>query len=148
MAKMYRYPEGGSFYDAFGGKVGEVEEIWVGDSFDRNATLSFCADGVNYDAAINSIVSSQPKVISANECGEVTFSCDLASKGDITVAKGVRDTNYYNDIGITSDVECLRDAIDRIEAQIVDLQRNFVPKKGVNELRSALKTLQYKREVE
>lgn len=147
MAKMYRYPEGGSFYDAFGGKLGEVEEIWAGDSFDRDATLSFCADGMNYDAAIKRIVS-QPQVIGVNECGDVTFSCDLASKGDITVAKGVRGTNYYNDIDITSDVECLRNTIDRIEAQIGDLQRNFVPKKGANELRSALKTLHYKREVE
>ena len=147
MAKMYRHPEGGSFYDAFGGKIGEVEEIWAGDSFDRNATLSFCADGMNYDAVIKGI-TSQPKVISAQDCGEVTFSCDLASQGDVTVAKSASGTNYYNDINIASDVECLRDAIDRIEAQIGDLQRNFVPKKGANELRSVLKTLHYKREIE
>ena len=145
---MYRHPEGGSFYDAFGGKIGEIEEVWAGDSFDRNATLSFCADGMNYDAAIKSI-TSQPKVIGANDCGEVTFcSCDFAPKGDLTIVKGANGTNYYNDINITSEVECLRDAIDKIEAQIGDLQRNYVPKKGANELRSALKTLHYKREIE
>ena len=54
MAKLYRHPEGGGFYDAFGGKIGEVEEIYMGDSFDRSVVTA-CAsvDGVLATQCIN-----------------------------------------------------------------------------------------------
>lgn len=44
MAKLYRDPQGGAFYDAFGGKLGEVEDIWVGDSFNRGVEMAYCAN--------------------------------------------------------------------------------------------------------
>ena len=44
MAKLYRDPQGGAFYDAFGGKLGEVEDIWLGDSFNRGTTTAYCAN--------------------------------------------------------------------------------------------------------
>ena len=135
MAKMYRYPEGGSFYDAFGGKIGEVEEVWAGDSFDRGATLSFCADGMNYDAAIRSIIS-QPKVMSAQDYGEVTFSCDSAMGSNYTALKGV---------SITSSVDELKEKLEYLQEQIDSLKQSKTVVKGIRE---ELKTLHYKREIE
>ena len=137
MARMYRHPEGGNFYDAFGGKIGEVEEVWAGDSFDRNATLSFCADGMNYDAAIKGIVS-QPKVISAQDYGEVTFSCDLATDKDYSFSA-------LNNIAITSSIDELKENLEYLQEQIDSLKQSKTVAKGIRE---ELKTLHYKREIE
>ena len=44
MAKLYKNSNG-AFYDAFGGKLGTIEEIeeeWAGDTFNRDTTVAMC----------------------------------------------------------------------------------------------------------
>lgn len=127
MAKLYRNPEGGAFYDVFGGKLGEVENIWCGDSFDRDSTI--CA----YDVASNTM--SDAIVTARGLASESTGN--LCCSGNI---KGVDVTiNGYDSLSAE---------LKRIQAQFDDLKKSFVPKTSAHDLRSALKTLQYKREVE
>lgn len=127
MAKLYRNPEGGGFYDAFGGKLGEVENIWCGDSFDRNATI--CA----YDVATNTMSDA---LVTARGLANESMG-NLYCNGSI---KGV-------DVTIDG-CDSLSAELKKIQAQFDELKKNFVPKTGADDLRSALKTLQYKREVE
>lgn len=127
MAKLYRYPEGGGFYDAFGGKVGEVENIWCGDSFDRDAMI--CA----YDVAAN---TTNDAFVTAKGLARANTD-DLYCSGNIKGADV--SINGYNSLSAE---------LKKIQAQFDDLKKNFMPKKGAYNLRSALKTLQYIREVE
>lgn len=127
MAKLYRNPEGGAFYDAFGGKLGEVENIWCGDSFDRDSTI--CAYNVT-DSAMDD------KFIAAKGLANATTP-NLYCSGNI---KGV-------DVNIDG-CDSLSMELKKIQAQFDELKKNFVPKTSAHDLRSALKTLQYKREVE
>ena len=129
MAKLYRNPEGGAFYDAFGGKLGEVENIWCGDSFDRDSTI--CA----YDVASNTMSDA---IVTARGLANANANMsNLYCSGNI---KGV-------DLAIDG-CDSLSMELKKIQAQFNELKKNFVPKTGAHDLRSALKTLQYKREVE
>ena len=127
MAKLYRYPEGGGFYDAFGGKLGEVENIWCGDSFDRDSTA--CAYNVTSSSTDDEFIIATG---SANE-----RTSNLYCSGNI---RGV-------DLAIDG-CDSLSMELKKIQAQFDELKKNFVPKTSAHDLRSALKTLQYKREVE
>lgn len=127
MAKLYRNPEGGGFYDAFGGKLGEVENIWCGDSFNRDSAI--CA----YDVASN---TTSDALVTARSLANATTP-NLYCSGNI---QGV-------DLAIDG-CDSLSMELKKIQAQFDDLKKNFVPKTSAHDLRSALKTLQYKREVE
>ena len=127
MAKLYRYPEGGAFYDAFGGKIGEIEEVWAGDSFNRDATI--CA----YDVATNTMSDA---VVTAKGLAR-------ANTGNLYCSSNIKDADVTIDRCDSLSME-----LKKIQAQINDFKQNFVPKKDAHSLRSALKTLQYKREVE
>lgn len=117
-------------------------EAWFGDSFDRNIALgpgelSFT---VNNCAATDAL----KELTGYNDSGTYTITADCAASTAYTLA------NCDNIKGVVSinAVDSLTDRLDAVVAQVDALKQNFVPKKGAYELRSALKTLRYKREVE
>lgn len=123
----------------------KTNEAYFGDSFDRSITLgpgtiSFAVNNCNMNTDTLAKVSGY--------CDNYTVAsadCALTSDtADFTIAKGVKD---ISGISISS-VDTLSDRLNELNARIDDLKQNFVPKKGANKLRSALYTLQYKREVE
>lgn len=123
MAKLYRNPEGGAFYDAFGGKLGEVENIWCGDSFDRDSTICAYAASPNDLASIRSLTN--------------------ATTPNLYCSGNIQGANVSID-----GCDSLSMELKKIQAQFDELKKSFVPKTSAHDLRSALKTLQYKREVE
>jgi hypothetical protein len=145
MATIKKYNDGTMFYDAFGGKIGEttVEEEWMGDSFNRDSSI--CAYKVNQDSCIDTL----------NELtGYVTASASnygLASHADgyATVAKGVDGTRdqkiVVNDIAFDTTTHSLKAELRELKAQIDALKKSMTT---TSKLRPALKTLQYKSEVE
>jgi hypothetical protein len=144
MATIKKYNDGTVFYDAFGGKIGEttVEEEWMGDRFNRDALMCYttadCAtstDSKEY-GTVNGI-DSKPYSFTAS-----IEPSDLASlRGSI----GISDV-------IHADVEPLRTAIDELQIRCDMLQAQIDAAKEratyTTKLRPALKTLQYKSEVE
>ena len=138
MAKLYRDPQGGAFYDAFGGKLGEVEDIWFGDSFNRDAALNCCY--ATTDAA-STAISADPATLSftVKDCNWNPDALGVL-KGEIGVY-----TPGTVDFVCNSDTSSVRDAIAELQKQIDELK---AAPKAAQALRSALKTLQYKREVE
>lgn len=118
----------------------KTNEAWFGDTFDRDSTVCSYA-------------------ITDNDLKSITGAIDLAYDGLSNTAYGVTSASSSGDLHCSGIVKASDYAIKgvtdsfvtelkEIKAQINDLQQNYVPKKGVNELRSALKTLHYKREVE
>ena len=120
-------------------------EAWFGDSFDRSISLG--PGELNF-IANNCNLNTDTLTELTGYCNNYTVTgADLAIASDCTgyaITKGIQDN--YN-ISISS-VDTLSDRLNELSARIDDLKQNFVPKKGANKLRSALKTLQYKREVE
>lgn len=119
-------------------------EAWFGDSFDRNIALgpgelSFIANNCNMDALTS--------LAGYNGGSTYAITADCANGLDSTgyaLAKG----SSNEDIVSIKAVDTLSDRLNTVVAQVDALKQNFVPKKGVYELRSALKTLKYKREIE
>ena len=121
-------------------------EAWFGDSFDRSIALgpgelSFTVNNcaVNADAL--------KELTGYNDSGIYTITADCA-KGLDSTAYALASCDNINGIAGISAVDSLTDRLDAVVAQVDALKQNFVPKKGAYELRSALKTLRYKREVE
>ena len=120
----------------------KTNEAWFGDTFDRNATLCYATeDGSNHEMLVKGLTMSSPQIIDKDAYGEVTFTCDLANTADSTAYGIAKSTS-------TNQVESLSDKIRDIQAQINDLKKNLETKKENSELRLALKTLHYRREVE
>ena len=119
-----------------------TNEAWFGDTFDRGVTLCYATeDDSNYNTILKSLAMSSPQIIDKDSCGEVTFTCDLANAAD-SIGYAIAKNASVNQ------VESLSDKIRDIQAQINDLRKSLETKKENSELRSALKTLHYKREVE
>ena len=134
MAKLYTGANG-SFYDAFGGKLGETEEVWLGDSFERNNTIAtaYCS----YDNAL--------------ACDSTALTASSVTKGTVDgvinkiALNGKNYTIGVDTFELESTVSTLTDRLSQLEAQINTLKKHQTV---TSELRLALKTLQYKREVE
>lgn len=141
MAKMVRHPEGGAFYDAFGGKIGTVEEVWAGDSFNRDA-LNCCYTTAAGELAIDSSITAKA-IAHADGTATLCSGANVLGYNDndwLTTDKATIGT-----IDIKVDKSTFTDAIANLQAQIDALK---AAPKATNKLRPALKTLQYKREVE
>ena len=112
----------------------KTNEAWFGDTFDRNTML--CNAEIAYDTALNSDYTVA-KGINWNDSSEAVIS------------KGVLDSfcNYGNAYAI-SETDTVSDRFYELQAQIDELRKKLETKKEDSELRSALKTLHYKREVE
>ena len=113
----------------------KTNEAWFGDTFDRSSTIAcYNTEGKHlFDGRI----STCDLGYSPDSYTKASITCDLANKVDTIVQNAS-----------TNQVESLSDKIKDIQAQIDDLKKNLETKKENSELRSALKTLHYKREVE
>ena len=120
----------------------KTNEAWFGDTFDRDATLCFTTEyNNNYEMLVKNLTMSSPQIIDKDSYGEVTFTCDLANASDITSYAIAKNASV-------NQVDSLSDKFRDIQAQINDLKKNLETKIVRDDLRSALKTLHYKREVE
>ena len=120
----------------------KTNEAWFGDTFDRGTTLCYAIeDESNYNTILKSLAMSSPQIIDKDAYGEVTFTCDLANTAD-SIGYAIGKNASVNQ------VDSLSDKIRDIQAQLHDLRKSLETKKENSELRSALKTLHYKREVE
>lgn len=119
----------------------KTNEAWFGDTFDRPSTIAcYTAEGKHL---FNGRVSACDLSYSPDSYTEASITCDLANAANddsigYTVAKRAS----------ISQVDSLSDKIRNIQAQVNDLKKKLETKKEYSELRLALKTLHYKREVE
>jgi hypothetical protein len=120
----------------------KTNEAWFGDTFNRDVTLCYATeDESNYNTILKSLAMSSPQIIDKDAYGEVTFTCDLANTAD-SIGYAIGKNASVNQ------VDSLSDKIRDIQAQLHDLRKILETKKENSELRSALKTLHYTREVE
>ena len=148
MATIKKYNDGTMFYDAFGGKIGEttvVEEEWMGDSFNRD---SICAYKVNGDNCLDTLNELTGYVTtSASNC----YAAGSASHADgyglaVKGTMGTCDPKLVvNDIAFDTTAHSLKAELRELKAQIDALKKSMT---ATSKLRPALKTLQYKSEVE
>ena len=112
----------------------KTNEAWFGDTFDRSGISAMA-----YNCAADSAISADNTVYTY-----ATATCDSApaSKG---ISKLCINGDTYE---IKADVSSVTNRVDELQAQIDALKENYVPKTVRDDLRSALKTLHYKREVE
>lgn len=144
MATIKKYNDGTVFYDAFGGKIGEttIEEEWMGDSFNRDALMCYAtADGaISTDSTAYNTINSK----GSNTCSFIA-SIEPSNVVGLRGSTGTSDT-------IHTDVNLLRTAIDELQRRCDMLQAQIDAAKEratyTTKLRPALKTLQYKSEVE
>ena len=111
-----------------------TNEIWFGgDTFNRNGTIAFATED-------GGTVTAQCKGVDFGKSGEATLSCSNVVFNDAAISKLC--TNEYV---ISSQVDTLQSQLQQLQAQIEELKSHQVT---TSSLRSTLKTLQYKREVE
>ena len=118
----------------------KANEAYFADVFNRPATIAFCsADGsqqsIGYIKDFD--VSWAP-----GEATEAVVTCDIAPNCDYTaiMAKGVNSTLSCTTEDIKSDISAIAARLDALESQLEK-------KNARNDLRSALKTLNYTREL-
>lgn len=141
MATIKKYNDGTVFYDAFGGKIGEttVEKEWMGDTFNRDALMCYATA----DCA-TSTDSTEYNVINSKD----SYTCSVT--GAIEPSTLAKLTGGAGPMYVTTDA--LRTAIDELQIRCDMLQAQIDAAKEratyTTKLRPALKTLQYKSEVE
>lgn len=123
----------------------KANEAWFGDTFNRDTTLcSYTIDGVDLSSDSNFATCS-----AYIPMGEMTYASGSNSQAEsaYTVAKGVPGINLVkssvDDLEIK--FESITDKLKQLQTQIDSLKKRPMV---TSELRSALKTLHYKREVE
>ena len=116
----------------------KTNEAYFGDSFNRDSVLACCDAG-------SSDYGSVSKGISWNNCISTTASCNSAA-----ITKSTPDElyGYCDALAINASIDTVSDKFYELQAQIDDLKKKLETRKEYSELRSALKTLHYKREVE
>ena len=114
---------------------------WFGDTFNRDMAL--CNAEIAYDAALDSDCTSV-KAINWNgsDSATATLTCNTVAI-DQNRLEGA--CSGYT---INANVDIISNRFNELQAQINDLKKKLETKKENSELRSALKTLHYKREVE
>ena len=120
----------------------KANEAYFGDTFNRDVTL--CSGEIAYDVALDSDCSAT-KAINWNNNNTVTLTCS-----DAVISKETLDNlcGYGNAYAINANIDTITDRFYELQAQINELKKKLETKKENSELRSALKTLSYKREVE
>lgn len=128
----------------------KANEAYFGDSFNR--PYSVACYSANSDEVMKGYIKDCSLSLSADSATEVDCTFDLATgvygtasanSGSLYCSGAVKANDYAIE-GVTNN---FAEEIKMIEAQINDLKQNFVPKTGANKLRSALKTLNYTREI-
>jgi len=114
----------------------KTNEAWFGDTFDR---ASICAYNSATTDAVNGV--SVTKGVDNN----AVFTCTNTNNWDnATLLVGNNGEIAYKDYAVKSDVDSICSQLKKLQEQIDELKvRSMV----TSNLRSALKTLQYKREV-
>lgn len=112
----------------------KTNEAWFGDTFDRSGVSAMA-----YNCSADSAISADNTVYTY---GTATCDSALASKG---ISKLCINGDTYE---IKADVSSITNRVNELQEQIDDLKKNYVSKTARDDLRSALKTLHYKREVE
>lgn len=114
----------------------KTNEAWFGDTFDRSGVSAMA-----YNCSADSAIGADNLAYTYT-----TATCDSAPA---PVSKGISKICLNGDTyEIKADVTSITNRVDELQAQIDDLRKNYVPKTVRDDLRSALKTLRYKREVE
>lgn len=110
----------------------KTNEAYFGDSFDRSG-ITACLNNVTYDSAVAKCVT--------------TADCNInALDGLVAYTKADNEVSLkWDEISTKADISTLQDQFGILQAQIDDLKKSYT---ATTKLRSALKTLQYKREVE
>lgn len=123
----------------------KTNEAWFADTFNRPSTIAcYAVDGTKlFDGAISTRDLSYG-VDCATEA-DITCSVSASANNEYALAKGA--TNYTPSVEFIVRDE-MSNAISSLQAQIDDLRQRLETKTASDELRSALKTLHYKREVE
>lgn len=112
----------------------KTNEAWFGDTFDRSGVSAMA-----YNCSVDSAINADNTVYTY-----AATTCDSAP-----VSKSISKICLNGDtFEIKADVSSITNKVDELQAQIDDLKKNYVPKTVRDDLRSALKTLHYKREVE
>lgn len=112
----------------------KTNEAYFGDSFNRDSVLCYAAEAKGVDSAS---ISCNTATINYDTLASIAGCCDLTAKAD-TAVLGV---SYIDD-------KVSMDSFNDLVARVIALESNTVPKKGADELRCALKTLNYVREVQ
>ena len=131
------------YYDAFGGKISEVEEVWAGDSFNRNG-LSYCCAVDDISNATAKCIGAEPATLSFT-VKDTNWNKDALDQ--IAYGKNVANnvTLCIDDIQFNSEVDSIKGLLDKLQEQINELKATS---KADNKLRVELRTLKYVREVE
>lgn len=118
----------------------KANEAYFADVFNRPSALAYCnADGsqqqIGYIKDFD--VSWAP-----GEATEAVVTCDLAPNSDYTaiMSKGISST-------VSCTTEEIKDEISAIAARLAALESQLEKKNARDNLRSALKTLNYTREL-
>lgn len=125
-------------------------DAYFADTFDRDALMCSMDCSIEADKAVS-------KSIPINSNGELSFTVNNIScydtlnelTGCVTAATGNSGSWTIScDNAAVSKVDIVSDKLQDLQAQINALKENLEKPKVADGLRSALKTLQYKREVE
>lgn len=117
------------YYDAFGGKIGEVEEVWAGDSFNRDTMDCYYST-----AGVSKGISTEPTTLSFT-----VNNCDW--NADALASLTGTNTVPFK---VVADVDTVTDKFAELQKQIDELRDKI---KVESKLRSELRTLRYVREV-
>ena len=121
----------------------KTNEVWFGDTFARSSVTACCNAELAYDSAIGGDTTCiTGKEIKWDDNNSIAFACSNQAALDGLCSYD----NLY--MATKADVDTVSDRLHSLQAQIDDLKKKLETKKENSELRSALKTLHYKREVE
>lgn len=110
------------------------DDTYFADTFDRD---SACA----YNCAITDAAMAKGIILSSSD--NATFTCANTSWNEAALAK--ISGEITNDYAVKSDVSSIQSQLKKLQEQIDKLKERPMV---TSDLRSALKTLHYKREVE
>lgn len=116
----------------------KTNEAWFGDTFNRDSTYCYATADVAADTAYT------VKGLSNNSA---TFTCNNVTVNDSLLSGLTGGTSITDAISIAVTKDELEDKISEIKARIDALEQTISTKKSGSDLRSALKTLNYKREI-
>lgn len=118
----------------------KTNEAWFGDTFDRDSIQAYTV------ASSADVADSIAYAIKGLNNNSATLTCN-----GITINDGLLDElsggAVTSKISIAVTKDELEDKISEIKARIDALEQTISTKKSSSDLRSALKTLNYKREI-
>ena len=109
----------------------KTNEAYFGDSFDRSIITA-------YNCSVDGAIETNSKAVAIDLQDAVNWS-QLNGGSGISVISNVQD--------ITSDIQEIVTNIDSLQKRILALEESMEVKKQKSNLRTQLKTLDYKREI-